>query len=196
MCVYFVLDRWVFWNSALEPSNLPKYQVDVSIWILKHIYSKLQYNVCKYHWYPTEKTIRWSSSLHFREQKSGNWGPSPAVDRVIHWQYLGWDWKLGDIIVGPGILEFLVSGFWNLRSFLVGGFSWVESTISVWKLYSLELLALAVHLHLPLASSARKHILQLHSLLFIVFSLLSFCCISVCWNIVHPLHVDHIYVYL
>ena len=81
----------------------------------------------------------------------------------------------------------------------------MESTISVWKLYSLELLAamkhdvliaLAVHLHLPLAYSARKHILQLHSLLFIVFSLLSFCCISVCWNIVHPLHVDHIYVYL
>ena len=87
--------------------------------------------------------------------------------------------------------------FETFGSFLVGGFSWVEiPPFSVWKLYSLELLALAVHLHLPLASSARKHILQLHSLLFIVFSLLSFCCISVCWNIVHPLHVDHIYVYI
>lgn len=44
-----------YFGTQLLSPEWPKYQVDVSIWILKHIYSKLQYNVCKCHWYPTEK---------------------------------------------------------------------------------------------------------------------------------------------
>lgn len=122
-----------------------------------------------------------------------NWGPSPAVDRVIHWQYLGMQPKkhnnLGDIVLGPGIL---VSGFWNLRSFLVGRFSWVESTISVWKLCSLELLAamkndvliaLAVHLHLhwlTLQENTFFNFIHCCSLFFIAFILLYQCMLEYC----------------
>ena len=132
-----------YFGTQLLSPEWPKYQVDVSIWILNYWstftvnFSKMYVNVIidtlqKKLWKDDLPSFWGKKNLEIHSQNRGgtfltvtNWGASPSVDRVIHWQYLGDGPNLGDIIVlGPGSI--IVSGFWNLRSFLVGGFSWVE----------------------------------------------------------------------
>lgn len=100
-----------FWTQLLGP------QIYQSIkWMFRYeywsdIYSKLQYNVCKYHWYPTEKTIRWSSFI------SGN---KNLETEDHHPQWIGW--YIGSISgISSWDREFWNSWFQDFETF---GVSW------------------------------------------------------------------------